>query len=141
MELPKDDESVWLQKSSDFIEDFAVPSERTRLQYLLSKPKRRQEVLSCFHTDVLFDARYLHRTKSSHAQESVDEAEKLMKKLDATSRCFAFSSIESLGGETDLKAALQDSVGFCRETILYCSQPKVAYWEGGHCDRWVLCKS
>lgn len=140
MQTIRDDDSIWLNTFSDFIENFVMPSERERLYYVLSKPKRRHEILGYFHTDILFDSKCLCPIPPAPAERSVDEIGALMKKLGATSQCFVFSFIEALDGEVELKTALRECVGFCTETILYCSKSKVAYWEGGHCDRWILCK-
>ena len=61
-----------------------------------------------------------------------------MQKLGATSQCFAFSLLNSLEGEVSLEWALDECVGSSVETILYCYESKVAYWEGGHGDHWIL---
>ena len=138
MKIIRDDDHVRLNTISDFIEDFVVPSQHERLYYLLSKPKRRDGVLAHFHADIYLDPRYLRPIAPAPAERHADEIYRAMKKLGATSKCFALSYIEFLDGEVDLKTALDESVGFCTETILYCREPKVAYWEGGHCDRWIL---
>ena len=141
MEFVRNDIEIWLRTFADFIDNYVVPSSRERLHYLLSKPKRRDEILGNFHTGNLFDPRCLRLIPPAPAQRHAGEIERLMRKLGASSQCYAFSFIESLDGNVDLKMALEESIGFCIETIIYCPQSKVAYWEGGHCDRWILCPS
>ena len=134
----RDDDYIRLNYISDFIEDFVASSDRPRLYYLLSKPKRRDEIIGYFHSDAHFDQRYL-RAIPPRDQNAV-KINETMKELGATSKCFAYSMMDSPNGEVDLKAALYECVGFCVETILYCRETKIAYWEGGHCDRWILSK-
>ncbi len=134
----RDDDYTRLNFISDFIEDFVAPSVRPRLYYLLSKPKRRDEIISHFHSDAHFDRRYL-RSITPH-DRNADKIYELMRELGATSKCFAFSMMDSPNGEIGLKAALVECVGFCIETVLYCRETRIAPWEGGHCDRWILSK-
>ena len=56
-----DDKAV--QILQDFIVNFVAAAHRARLQYLLSKSKRRDELIVQFHADYVFDTRYLHPTQ------------------------------------------------------------------------------
>jgi hypothetical protein len=134
----RDDDYLRLNYISDLIEDFVAPSHRPRLYYLLSKPKRRAEVIGLFHSDAVFDQRYLRSIPPR--DQNADKVYELMKELGATSKCFAFSRMDSPNGESDLKAALDECVGFCIATVLYCRETKIAYWEGDDCARWILQK-
>lgn len=49
MQALRDDDFLRLNAFSAFIENFAAPSKRERLRFLLSKPTRRAEIPRLFH--------------------------------------------------------------------------------------------
>lgn len=128
----RDDDYIRLNYISDFIEDFVTPSSRARLHYLLSKPKRRDEIIGYFHSDEHLDQRYLHPV-APHAQNA-DKIYEIMRKRGAPSQCFVLSMEDSHKDQVDLKSALDEYVGRCSGTILYCREAKIGYWEGD--DSW-----
>lgn len=135
----QDDDYVRLNLISDFIEDFVLPSSRQRLYYLLSKPKRRHEIINAFHHHGTFDPKYLLPIPPQ--EQNATGIYKRMKNLGAPARCFALSIMLSPNGEVDLKHALEECVGQSSETILYCRDAKVGYWEGDWGSRWILCRA
>lgn len=133
----RDDDYIRLNFLSDFIEDFVAPSNRLRLHYLLSKPKRRRDVVHDLCYQSLLDERYLHRVGASYS----DEIYAKMRELGAPELCFVISLADERRGETDLKTALEENFGLCTGIILYCRKEKLGYWEAHHCDRYILSKT
>ncbi len=143
MLIIRDDDYIWLNLLSDFIEDFVAPPNRARLYYLLSKPKRRREVVGALCRESHLDEQYMHPVPK--CEQGVSEIYAKLRKLGAPTRCFVFDVRDEYGNEikesTDLKDALEACVGLCGGTILYCPKEKLGYWEAHHCDRYILSKA
>lgn len=134
----RDDDYSRLNLISDFIEDFVTPSSSARLHYLLSKPKRRSEIRDYFYHDEHLDQRYLHPI--APYDQNADRIYEIMRRMGAPSKCFVLSMEDENKDEVNLKAALDEFVGLCRGTILYCRETKIGYWEGHDCERCILHK-
>lgn len=137
----RDDDYVWLNLLSDFIEDFVAPSDRARMYYLLSKPNRRSEVIHDLCYEFHLDPRYLRPIPKG--EQSASEIYARLRKLGAPTCCFAFNLRDDSGNEwikmaTDLETVLERCVGWWGGVILYCPQEKLGYWEEHHGDRWIL---
>ena len=132
----RDDDYIRLNLISDFIEDFVSPSSRARLHYLLSKPKRRREIVHYFYSDEHLDQRSLHPIAAG--DQNRERIYEMMRAVGAPLTCFVLSMEDEYNDEVNLKAALEECVGLCMGSILYCREAKIGYWEGHDCDRCIL---
>jgi len=132
MLIIRDDDYIRLNYLSDFIEDFVAPSQKSRLHYLLSKPKRHEEIGGHLHHSDYLDSRY---TRSiAKRDQNADRIYELMTQIGATSPCFTFG-VRTLGYEGELKDILQENVGYSIDFVVYCRSVKVGYWQNhdGYC--------
>lgn len=134
----RDDDYIRLNLISDFIEDFVAPSRKARLHYLLSKPKRRHQIRDYFYHDEHLDQRCLHPIAAR--DQNADRIYEIMQSMGAPSRCFVLSMEDAYKDEVNLKDALDEFVGQCMGTVLYCREAKIGYWEGENCGRYILRK-
>lgn len=122
----------------NFISDFVSKDKKDRLAQFLEKEKNWWKLKNEFHTSTCFDPKKLIDIKPS--DQYAAQVYLKMNELGATEQCISLLDyLDNNNYKFDLKQKLADSVGFLVETILYCPETKVGYFEGGHAkDRYVL---
>jgi hypothetical protein len=126
------------KRERQIISLFVAPARRERIEFLLSRPKRRQEGVYEFHTSQILNPKCLVEIPGS--QQHATEIHSQMRELGAGVQCYIISAIDDLdASELSLADALEQCVGYTVETILISSAGKVGYFEGGHGrDRFIL---
>ncbi len=124
----------------NFIFDFVRKDKQERILQFLKKEKNWDKVVLEFHTSNVFKSNVLRNIKPN---EQYDELIcKKMLELGAKKNCC--SLLDHLQGdeyEINLSEKLNDCVGFLVETIIYCPESGIGYFEGGHAkDRYILKK-
>ena len=127
-----------LDIEANIVSKIIIPRKRERLLYLLSKPKKRNDYVWSFHT-----SEYLKENILVEIPGDDQYSEKIyeqMKSLGASDTCYAISGLSDIDGkEGKLSDFLDKVVGFTIETVLYCQNTNVGYFEGGHSkDRYIL---
>ena len=120
------------------IRAFVVPGKRERVVELLSKAKRRQDVLRGLAHFRDLDPRF--QVEISPAAQTASAIEQLLRKRGAPSECYLISEDASLDGRVLLLTeALGAIVARGMGTLLSCIPGRLAYYEGeNQRDRWLL---
>ena len=123
-----------------FIINFIKKNKQERLLEFLNKEKNWWKIINEFHTSILFEDKVLQEIKSNE-QESFAIYNKL-KKMGAEEECFSLLDfLDNQKYQYKLAEKLDSTVGFLVETILYCPNSQLGYFEGGHAqDRFILRK-
>jgi len=126
------------QFEQKLIDLYVAPAKRERVSLLLSKPKGRLRGIHEFHTSSVFDEGCL--VEIPGRDQSVDSIFRALQKLGAGTECYAVSLDDDLDGRIhSLPGALEEVVGSLCETVLFCPDGPVGYFEGGHAkDRYIL---
>jgi hypothetical protein len=119
---------------------FVAPHRRERIDFLLSKPSKRTKGLWEFHESSIFEQRCLIEIPGADQNDS--RILELMRSMGAKTECYAISMLKSLDGQLlSLESALLEAVGSTMETVLFCPESAVGYYEGGHAkNRYLLCR-
>ena len=122
----------------DFIETFVLKDKQGRFLQFFEKEKNWWKLKLEFHTSVHLDNKVLVEIEPSN--QYADSIYLKMKKMGASDDCISLLDyLDNKGYRYSLKEKLDDTVGFLCETILYCPESKIAYFEGGHAkDRYIL---
>jgi hypothetical protein len=117
---------------------FVIPDKRVRLVELLSKPKRRKDVLRSLAHFGDLDARF--QVPIPPSEQSAAAIEKLLRARGAPADCYVISEDAALDARTmSLSDALRSIVAQGRGSLLSCVPGRLGYYEGeSQGDRWLL---
>jgi hypothetical protein len=126
------------ERERQIVRLFVEPARQERVEFLLSKPKRRFNGIHEFHTSQILNPKCLVEIPGN--QQYAPQIYSRMRELGAGDRCYVVSANDDFdASEIRLADALEQCVGFCVETILISSEGNVGYFEGGHAkDRYIL---
>ena len=115
---------------------FIPPDRRNRYLELISKPKRRKDIVESLAHFKHLDLRYVVPIPGN--QSGPSGIIELLKSRGAPETCFALSEDSELDGkEISLADALASIVGRGMGTFLSCIPGKLAYFEDED-QRWIL---
>jgi len=122
----------------NFIETFILKEKQERLNGFLGKKKNWWKLKLEFHSSSAFDTKKLIEIKPN--DQYAEQIYIQMKELGANENCISLLEyLDNKPHKFTLKEKLKETVGFLCETILYCSETKIGYFEGGHPkDRFIL---
>ena len=131
------------------IRAFIAPDRRARYLSRLSSPKTRQKFMAKhFHHMADLDERYAEKLDPGRplveferrGEAHLDQIYELLRSRGAPSSCYVMSASSDLDGqEVDLRAALEDVVGYNDGTFISCIPGRLAYFEGeGLNERYLL---
>jgi hypothetical protein len=120
------------------IHAFIVPERRSRYIALLATQKKRKKLLDSFYHLHDLDPRFAHRFDPS--SQHADWIYKALRKQGSPDRCYVMSPSSELDGqETDLRKALEETVGSNGGTFLSCIPGRLGYFEGEeYNERYIL---
>jgi hypothetical protein len=126
------------EHEESFVRAFVVPAKRQRLVELLSKPKRRKNVLDTLAHFTDLDPRFQIPIPSF--AQSAPAIEGLLRGRGAPGECYVISESAALDGRfLALAEALRLIVGQGMGTLLSCIPGRLGYYEGeGPEDRCLL---
>ena len=117
-----------LEQEAALVDAFVVPTKRERVLALLSKPKRRGDVLDTLYHHAPLDPRCMTRV-ASHEQ-SARGIEALLRARGAPDLCYVISTDRTLDATTvQLSTALSRIVGRGEGTIVSCIRGRLGYFE------------
>lgn len=123
---------------ADFIRTFILTNKQERFLGFLKKEKNWWKLENEFHTSTAFKNDVLVKIEPS--EQYSEPIYSMMKSMGAEDECY--SLVDFLRNEQhqwNLKDKLDDSVGFLVETVIYCPNSRIGYFEGGHAkDRYLL---
>ena len=138
---PHDGTSSSVDQLAAFIDTFVSPRWKPRLLGFAASAKRRDDVISELHGSAPLDERWLVPIPGPDQHAGAIHAK--LVSLGAPGECWCLSVIDSINEKVlPLPQALEECVGFLCETVLFCSQESLGYYEGGHArDRYILRRS
>jgi hypothetical protein len=121
--------STHAEQDAAFIRAFVAPTKRERIVELLSKPKRRREVLRTLAHFGDLDPRFCVRIPST--EQSGSGIARLLRKRGAPAECYLISEAIDLDGKRmPLPDALERIVAYGMGTLLSCIPGRLGYYEG-----------
>lgn len=122
----------------DFIRAFVRKQSRERILYFLERGKKWWLINHHFHSSVIFNEKVLFPIKPKH--QFAEAIYEYMLFFGCSKTCISLLNfLENKEYKFDLEYGLNDAVGHCCETILFCPDKMIAYYEGGHPhDRYIL---
>ncbi len=127
-----------LELFKQVIDLFCQKVKRERLQGFLAKPKRHIQLINEFHSSSVFEQSVLRDIPGS--EQTPEGIYLIMKALGSGDECFdILETLDENCSSQSLRKALKDCVGSLCETVLFCPEAGIAYYEGGHAkDRYIL---
>lgn len=127
-----------VEHEAALIRAFVVPGKRARLVELLSKPKRRRDVLRALAHFGDLDPRF--QLPIAPSEQSADAIERLLRQRGARDECYVLSEDASLDAQTlSLGDALRSIVAHGMGSLISCVPGRLGYYEGeNRGDRWLL---
>lgn len=119
-----------IEVEEKLLRSFVVPEKREQYMSRLALPNARQKFMNShfFHMRDL-DPRFAARIDRS--EQTAGEIYLMLRERGAPSHCYVLSgSSDRDGTETDLRQALEETVGSVGGTFLSCVHGALAYFEG-----------
>ncbi|WP_196890308.1 hypothetical protein [Aureivirga sp. CE67] len=122
----------------EFIKTFIKADKQERLLGFLKKEKNWRKLENEFHTSAIFKNNVLINIKPS--EQHSEPIYSTMKKMGAEDECYSLMDfLRNEQYDWNLKNKLDNSVGFLIETVIYCPNSRIGYFEGGHAtERYLL---
>ncbi len=122
----------------NFINSFVSKNKQERLEQFFKKEKNWRKLENEFHSSSIFSELVLQKIDPN--EQSSIEIYSILKKMGGEETCYSLIDyLKKEKHEWQLKDKLADSVGFLNETIIYCPNSNLGYFESGHAkDRFIL---
>ncbi len=117
-----------MDHEAGLVEAFVKPEKRERLKELLSKPKRRRDVLELLYHKAPLDPECMVRVPPN--AQSAEGIAALLRSHGAPDLCYVISTDSKIDGSTmQLAEVLNQIVGRGEGTVLSCIAGQLAYFE------------